>query len=349
LRRPSGPEMATRLSYFLWGTLPDEALMAAAAAGELSTDAGVRAQAERLLDDARSRTVVRHFFDHLLPIDALTDLARDPERYPAFSSTLAAAMHEETQTFLEYVIFQGEGSWPAALTAPYTFVDEPLAEFYGMTGVSGRQFRKVELPDPTRRLGLLLQASILTGTTTGNLTNPVQRGSFVVNKLMCLDIALPTDPAVLAQVKVPEDTSGATARERFSKHSEQAVCASCHRTLDPPGFALENFDAIGAYRERENGVLIDASGSLPGSSGSVSGPVELVKALADSERVQRCFATHWMDFAYGRTLRDEEAATQTSVQEAFSASGHDITELLVALTQTDAFLYLPADTEHGDE
>ena len=343
LRRPRGHEMATRLSYLFWGTLPDDALREAAESGALSTNEGVREQAARLLDDERSHAVVRFFFDNLLPINGLSDLTRDPALYPAYSHALGAAMREETQRFLEYEIFEAGGSWRSALTAPYTFVNEALADFYGIDGVSGEQFRKVDWPDPSQRLGLLLQAGVMAGTITTNHSNPVLRGSFIINKLMCAHITLPTDPDILAQVKVPEDTSGATARERFSKHSEQAICATCHRTLDPVGFALENFDAVGQYRERENGVLIDASGSVPGMAGEVSGPVELVKKIAESESTHACFASHWMNFAYGRTLGAEEQATQQAVVAAFRASNYNIKELLLALTQTDAFLYLPEE------
>jgi hypothetical protein len=181
----------------------------------------------------------------------------------------------------------------------------------------------------------------MAGTITTNQSNPVLRGSFVANKLLCAQISLPTDPELLAMVKVPDDTTGATARERFSKHSSQPACASCHRSLDPLGFALENFDAIGQYRSTESGVAIDPSGEMPGSLGKIAGPVELAQKLASSEQAQACFASHWMDFAFGRSLGSTEAATQAAVQRAFKQSGYNIKRLLLALTQTDAFLYLP--------
>src|SRR5262249_1447629 len=158
--------------------------------------------------------------DNLLPINGLTDLTRDPELYPAYSGALGVAMREETQRLLEYEIYEADGSWASALTAPYTFANGKLAEFYGIAGVTGDEFQKVDLPDARRGLGVLLTAGVMAGTTTTNLSNPVLRGSFIANKLMCRKIKLPTDPDILAQVKVPDDTSGATARERFSKHSE---------------------------------------------------------------------------------------------------------------------------------
>ncbi|HET6146062.1 MAG TPA: DUF1592 domain-containing protein [Polyangia bacterium] len=342
LRRPTGDEMATRLSYLLWGTVPDDGLRAAALSGQLDTQDGVLAQATRLLDDPRSHAVLRFFFDNLLPINGLSDLSRSATLYPTFSATIGSAMHEETQQFLEYEIFQGGGTWPSVLTAPYTFVNDALATFYGIPGVTGANFRKVSLPNVSQRLGLLLQGGVMTGTITTNKSNPVLRGSFVVNKLLCRKISLPTDPAILAMVKVPDDTTGATARERFSKHSSQAICASCHQFLDPIGFALENFDPVGQYRTQENGVTIDATSTVPGL-GPVNGPVELAQKIADSEEAQTCFASHWMDFGYGRTLGAEDACTAEAVNDGFKKSGYNVKQLLLALTQTDAFLYLPAE------
>src|SRR5260221_447761 len=191
LRRPTADEMATRLSFMFWGTIPDAALRMAAKNGQLATADGVKAQAQRLVDDPQARPVVRFFFDNLLPISGLTNLARDKTLFPIYSESFAAALHEETQQFLEHQIFDADspGTWASALTAPYTYVNDQLATFYGMPGVTGSDFRKVMLPDPTKRLGLLTQAAIMTGTITSNQSNPVLRGSFIINKLMCMNIA----------------------------------------------------------------------------------------------------------------------------------------------------------------
>ncbi len=343
LRRPTGDEMATRLSYMLWGTMPDEQLRAAAQAGELSTKEGVRAHAERMLDDPRSRPTLRFFFDNLLPISSLADLERNAEAFPTFSRTIGSLMREETQRFLEHETFEGTGTWPSILTAPYSFMNEQLAAFYGISGVTGDEFQKVQL-DTTQRLGLLTQAGVMAGTTHSNTTNPVVRGSFVLQKLMCITIPLPTG-AILEQVKPPDPYSGATARERFSQHSNDPVCAGCHQFMDPVGFAFENYDAVGLYRTTENDVVIDPSGTVPGTLGDVSGPVELVQKLADSEEVQRCFAKRWSEFAYGLTLRAEDRCTQQAVTTAFEASGYNVKQLLIELTQTDAFHYLAPGQE----
>ncbi len=336
-RRPTGHEMASRLSYFLWGTMPDRALIEAAEAGELVDRTSVVEHATRMLADDRTHTMVRFFFDNALPISSLAQLERDAERYPSYDAEVGAAMREETQRFLEYEIFEGPGTWDHALTAPYTFMNERLAQFYGVEGVSGDAFVKVDL-DPQQRLGVLMHAGVLAGTIHSNETNPVTRGAFITRALMCTEVPLPTGD-VADEIKPPDPDSGATARERFSRHSEDPVCSGCHALMDPIGLTFENFDAVGQWRTQENGVEIDASGALPGL-GDVSGPVELVQGIADSSLTHGCFVTHWSNFAYGRTAAEADDCTQERLTQQFEDSGHDVQQLLLDLTQSDDFLFL---------
>jgi hypothetical protein len=343
LRRPTGDEMATRLSYLLWGTAPDGPLRAAARTGELLTAEGVLAQARRLLADARSHPVVRLFFDNLLPINALPDLERDRALYPTFTPALGAAMREETQLFLEHEIFENDGSWASALTATHSFVNPVLAAYYGLPAITGEGFRKVPL-DTSKRLGLLTHASVMAGTTHSNHTNPVVRGAFIANKLLCIDIPLP-DASIADRIKPPDPYTGKTARERYTKHREDPVCAGCHAAMDPIGLALENYDAVGLYRTQENGVTIDATGAVPGADGTVNSPVQLVKQLAATEAAHSCFAGHWLKFAYGRTLGPGDTCLKDRLSAAFKRSGYNVRQLLLALTQTDDFLYLPVQKE----
>lgn len=340
-RRPTGHEMASRLSYFLWSSMPDDELLAAAESGDLTTNDGVLAQAERMLADARARPMVRHFFDNLLPISGLSGLERDPALFPSFTPAIGVAMREEAHQLVQHEIFEGSGTWPGVLTAPYTFVDADLAAFYGIEGVVGSDYQKVDL-DPTRRLGLLTQAGVVAGTIHSNLTNPVTRGSFLVQKVMCIPIPLP-DGAILAEIKPPDPDSGKTARERYSAHSEDPVCAGCHLMMDPVGLALENYDPVGLWRDTENGVTIDASGTLPGFDGEFGGPIDLVEAIAADERTHACFAQHWASFAYGRTQGEEHECLQAAIEERFIESGYDVEQLLLTLTQTDDFLFLPSE------
>lgn len=340
LKRPTAYEMATRLSYLFWGEPPDAALTTAATNGELSTGAGVLAQGQRLLADPKSHSIVRFFFDNLLPISSITDVARDAAQYPTFSPTIGSLMQQETRAFLDYEVFQGGGSWPSILTAPYSFMNQQLAAYYGIQGVAGDAFQMVNL-DPTQRLGLLTQGAMMVGTTPTNFTNPVLRGGFVVRELMCYDIQLPSDPAILAMVKPPDPYSGDTARERYTQHSANPVCAGCHSQMDPVGLSLENYDAVGLYRTTENNVIIDATGNIPGPYGvPVNNGIEMAQALAQNPEAMNCFASHWMDYAYGRTMGATDACTAERLEVAFQQAGFNVQQLMLALTQTDAFLYL---------
>lgn len=339
--KPTAYEMATRLSYFFWGSMPDQALMTAAADGSLTRPEGIRQQAERLLADPRSRQMVRFFFDNYLPISSLTDLERDPQEFPTFSSRIGELMREETHAFLEHIIFDGPGDWPSALTAPYSFMNQPLAEFYGISGVFGDEFREVSI-NTEQRLGLLTQAGIMAGTTHSGKTNPVARGAYVMKKLLCVNIPLPTGD-IADQIKPPDPSSGLTARERFGKHSSDPVCRNCHNLMDPVGLVFEHYDPVGLFRTHENNVLIDTSGELPGAGIPVNNALELVTAIAGDERTHQCFAYNWANFAYGKTIGASEACIKDDVETLFKSSDYNIQSLLLNLTQTDAFLYLPAD------
>jgi len=362
VKRVSGREIATRLSYLFWQTMPDAALFQAADAGMLDSNDGVRQQAQKLLDDPKSHPTVAFFFDNLLPIPDLAGLTRDTAAFPKWSSSIGVAMRTEVQRVLEYEIYENTtqvappympGSWPAILTTPYTFVNQTLFSYYGTSTfapgatVTGTTLTKVNL-NTEQRLGLLTLGGMAAGSTISSNTNPVLRGSFIVNKMMCRNIELPVGFTPMA----PDPYSGKTARERYSKHSAATVCASCHQYIDPLGFPFENYDAVGMYRATERwtdpstnttyDTPIDASGSVPGVSGTAKNAVELTQLLATSPEVESCFASHWMRFAYGRSLTDADGCNQQSVVDAFKDAGYSVKQLLVALTQSDGFLYRPA-------
>jgi hypothetical protein len=364
VKRVTGREMATRLSYLFWQTMPDPTLFQAADAGMLDTNDGVRQQAQKLLDDPKSHPMMAFFFDNLLPIPDLSGLTREAALFPTWSPSIGAAMRTEVQRFLEHEIYENTtqaappyaaGSWPAILTAPYTFVNQALFSYYGPstfapgTSVTGTPLTKVNL-NTSQRLGLLTLGGMAAGSTTSNMTNPVLRGVFIMNKLMCANIDLPTGFTPMP----PDPYSGKTARERFSLHSASAVCASCHKSIDPLGLPFENYDAVGLYRTSERwtdpatnmtyNTPIDASGAVPGVTGTAQNGVELVKLLATSPDVQNCFASHWMRFAYGRSLENggADGCNYQSTRLAFQNGGYNVKQLLLALTQTDGFLYRPA-------
>ena len=362
VKRVAGREMAARLSYMFWQTMPDPALFQAADAGMLDTNGGVREQASKMLDDPRSHPMLAFFFDNLLPIPDLSGLTRDPALFPTWSPTVGAAMRTEVQRFLEHEIYENTaqsappyapGSWPAILTAPYTFVNQTLFTHYGAasfasgTSVTGTALTKVNL-NTTQRLGLLTLGGMGAGSTTSNLTNPVLRGLFITNKLMCRNIELPTGFTPVA----PDPYSGKTARERYSNHSKAAICAGCHKFIDPLGLPFESFDAVGRYRTSERwtdratnityDTPIDASGSVPGVSGTAQNTVELVRLLATSPEIESCFASHWLRFTYGRSLESGDACNQQTLLTAFKDAGYNVKQLLLAITQSDGFLYRPA-------
>jgi len=338
VKRPTDYEMAARLSYLFWGSKPDDALMAAAAAGQLHTPDQIKQATTRLLADDKARDVVRYFFDFLLPIQGLSALQRKAEDYPQFNAAIGALMQTEAETFLLNEVFGGSGTWPGILTAPYTYLNADLAKYYGIGGVTSSDFQKVPL-DGVKRAGLLSLGGVAAGPGHSNKTNPVTRGSLVVKKLMCQIIPLPSGD-IAAMVKPPPDDSAPTGRQRYTMHSANPVCHTCHVNMDPVGFALEKIDAVGQWREQENGVDIDASGSSP-LLGDFNGPVELGKRVAESEVAQACFARRWVDFGFGRTT-DDGSCSLSQVQERFKADNYNIQQLLVELTQTDDFLYLPA-------
>jgi hypothetical protein len=351
MQRPTGFEMATRLSYLYWGTMPDEQLLEAAEAGQLSDRQSIREHAEQLLDTReRSRPILRFFFDSLLPISGLASLKRDSALFPSFTPEIGALLREETLQYLEREILDQGASWPEILVAPYTYLNEPLAAFYGIKGVTGNEFQRVPL-DTSKRLGLLTQAGVLAGTTHSNITSPVLRGSFVVQRLLCRSIPLPTGD-ILAKIKPPEPSSGKTGRERYAAHTTEPVCQSCHQYMDPVGFALENYDAIGMFRTQENGETIDPAGTMPDGQGgqmTFNSAVQMARELAGARDTTDCFATNWMSFAYGRSAHELDSCSAATLKHAFEQSDYSVKTLLVELTQTDAFLYLSKTEDSADE
>jgi hypothetical protein len=223
------------------------------------------------------------------------------------------------------------------LTAPYTFVNGPLAQYYGLPGVSGDAFVKVPL-DGTHRAGILSQGGLLSLLGKADQTSPVHRGKFVREQLLCDD--LPPPPADL-MIKPPELSATLTTRQRFTQHSADIACSGCHRLMDPIGLGFESFDGAGLYRASENGQPIDDSGQVNDSDagGPFTGVAELAAKLAGSDDVRACVAAKWFRYGYGRGETTADACTLQRLQGGFAASGGRIQDLLVALTQSDAFLY----------
>jgi len=334
--RLTGWEMASRLSYMLWSSMPDDALLAAAEAGQLSTADQIAVQARRMLADPKARQAVANFHQQWLKLDKIDRLEKDATVFPSFQPELRPLLRAETATFIDFVIWDDRGDLQTLLSASYSFRNSALSQFYGEPGPSGDTFQRVEL-NPARRLGILTHAGILALTSKSNQTSPVQRGKFVREQLLC-DQLPPPPPGVAATPPALDPTL--TTRQRFAAHSQNPACAGCHQLMDPVGFGLENFDGVGKWRAEENGIAIDASGTVINSDvGAYSGPTDLAQKLATSDKVRACAVTQWFRFGYGRGETDDDRCSMRALKTQFAASGYNIRELLLALTQTDAFLY----------
>jgi len=343
IRRLTSSEMATRLSYSLWGSMPDTSLLAVAAANGLDTADQIKAQAQQMLQNPRAREMLHYFADTLYGIGGSDALVRDKTMFPTYNEALGPLFRQESETFIDDVVWNGAGDFATLWNAPYSFVNGPLAAFYGDMGVTGDAFQRVPR-DPTRRLGLLTQASVLAATTTPR-NNPVSRGKFIYEKLLCGSVQSP--PSTL-NVKLPPEDPTRTTRERFTAHRVMEPCKSCHTMLDPIGFGLENFNSVGLWQDIDNGKPIDASGEIPPGldiSGPFSNAVDLAKKIASSDAARSCFADKWISLAYGRSFVAGDAGevcSKNQIESAFRAANGNVKALLVAATQTDDFLYLPA-------
>lgn len=345
-------ELASRLSYFLWQTMPDDELFAAAGSGELATEAGLAAEVDRMLADPRAREGLASFHLQWLGVDAVGEVQKDPEVYPEFTADLAATMREETAAFASAVVLDADGTLATLLTADWTHSDNPeLLALYGATLPEGHSAgAPVPLP-PGQRAGLLTQASVLSVHAHANQTSPVHRGKLVRENLLC-QLIPPPPPNV--DDTPPSPDPNATTRERFEQHRADPACAACHDLIDGLGFGFEHYDGIGAWRERDGAGAVDARGWILGTDvdGAFDGVGELAAKLAASDVVGRCLSKQWFRFAHGRAETREDACTIEAVDAAFAESGRDVKVLIRALVLSDAFRShrgepIDADTDGG--
>ncbi len=344
----SAHEIASRLSYFLWSSMPDEALFAAADSGELATPAGIEAQATRMLGLPRARAGVLAFFQQWLDLRHLDDGSgngpgKDAKRYPLWSLTVRGQMRQETEAFINDVLWSGDGKLTTMLTAPYSFINDKLASIYSMPGITGAALVKRDL-DPGRRRGLLTQPSFLALRSYAVLTSPVHRGLFVRERLLCQ--AMPSPPANDPDGNPVDTTPPAadpskTTREIYAQMTDHPFCGGCHVLLNPPGLAFEGYDAIGRSRSTENGKPIDSSGQMTGTrdlDGHFTGILDLTDKLARSQEVRDCMAGTMLMYATGSEA-SELGCEVAKLGAAFTAADTDIRKLIVALTRSDAFRF----------
>ncbi len=334
-----GYEMASRLSYLFWGSMPDDALFAAADNDELATPEQIAAQAKRLLADPRAKQVVEDFHTQWLGLTILDTTTKDATYYPTFTPAMKATWEQETLSFVNHVIFDGEGDLATLLSAPYTMANKDVAAYYGLAnGPTGSAFEKVDL-DAKQRAGILTQPALMGAYGHADQTAPVQRGRFVRERLLCQIVAPP--PANVNAVPPAVDPN-VTLRERFKQHEKDPFCASCHHLMDPIGFGFEHYDSIGAWRSKEAGKPVNATGDIVDSEdadGKFDGAIELAHRLVGSNEVHDCMVQQWFTYASGRSQTESDACSVAELQGAFTTGKYDIQGLLIALTQTDAFRY----------
>jgi hypothetical protein len=330
-------ELATRLSFFLWRSTPDDALLAAAAAGKLDSESELRAQTQRLLADPRAAQMLSAFHLQWLELEDLPNMTKDASVYPAFDADMASAMKRETERFVDHVVREGDAKLETLLTASYSFLDGPLFELYGVSAPAKADAKTPVQLDPSERSGLLTQASFLAAHGHANQSAPVQRGKVVIRNVLCE--ALP-DPQPNVNTTPPAPSADSTTRQRFSAHEHDPACAGCHVRIDGIGMGFESYDGIGAFRTRDGKQKVDAGGTLIATrdlDGAFDGAVDLSKRLAHSQEVSDCVATQWLRFALGRLESDLDHCSVTAIQRAFDASGHDVRVLLEAVVVSDAF------------
>lgn len=331
-----GPyDVASRLSYFIWGSMPDQALFDAAANNKLSSDADLAEQARRMLADEKAKEAVAAFFREWLEIDQIAQLPKDTGSYAQYDDTLKAALVGETEAFTRSVMFEGDGKLETLLSAGYSFSNETLAKVYG-NAATGSAFIKTNL-DSTQRLGLLTQPSFLTMTGAPNASHPVKRGKAVFEKLLCGE--LPPPPPNVPPAKPA--SAGGTTRQRFVEHDQNACAKGCHALMDPLGFAFEHYDGIGRYRTTDNMQPVDSTGTveLDGGPKAFANAVELVKILSTSETVRSCFAKQWFRFAVGRVETAGDGGSISSIASAFAAHEFDMRDLAPAIASSRSFRF----------
>lgn len=334
-RRYTGYEMASRLAFTLWNSVPDDALLDAAARGALDQPETLRTEARRLLRNPRARSAVRAFFVQYLGLRGLDGLARDPTLYPDVTPALTASMREEVERLVEDVVFTHDGDFRAVFSGDSTFLDPRLATLYGLTlppGASG--FNRVELPAGSGRGSLLTTAALLAVTAHPNATSPTARGRYVRERLLCERVP---DPPMNVPLNLDAGDSGVmpTLRERLERHRRDPACAGCHARTDPVGLGFEDFDAIGRSRTMEAGRPVDARGDLDGVS--FVGARALGEILARDPRVASCVVRQVYRYATARLETDGEARVLADLEERFAARNYRFLELLVELVASEGF------------
>ncbi len=334
----SGYELASRLSYFLWSSTPDSALMASAESGALGTPATLKEQATRLLADAKARSIIDNFAGQWLHLRAVDSLEPDHTLFPNVDAPLLSAMKSETELLFKDIAFQGT-PLVQLLTANYTYLNDRLATHYGLPAVGSTELKKVDLTGNAQRGGFLTQGGFLTLTSHVNRTSPVVRGKWVLDELLCATVPPPPPNVNLAGVSMAKE-QGLTQRQALEVHRADPTCNSCHQLMDPIGLGLENYDAVGAYRDMDAGKPIDANGQLP-SGETFVGSKELAARVAAKPEFARCAARKLYSYALGRppveTAGHMDGPTLDSLAQGLTANNFSFAQLAEQIITSPTF------------
>jgi hypothetical protein len=327
-------ELASRLSFFLWSDVPDDELLQAATSGKLTRPAEYEKQVKRMLADKRASALVTTFAMRWLNVDDLDAVQPDPELYRNFSSGLRDDFSTEMEMFLSEVLLENK-SVLELLSADYTYLNSRLAQHYGIRGLQGNTFRRVQLTDPNR-FGLLGKAAVLLRTSYPDRTSPVLRGAWVLEKLLNT-MTSPPPPGVETNLTPKEGAAPTTLRERLEQHRASPTCRQCHGVIDPIGLAMENFDVIGAYRTRDNGIDVDAHTVLPNGV-AINGVAELRAALlARPEQFAQTMVQKLMMYGTGREVEPADMPQVRQIVRDVQPGGYRFFDLVMGVVKSDAF------------
>lgn len=327
-------ELASRLSYFLWSSMPDDRLLDLARQGLLSRNETLEEETRRMLDDPKSQAFVKNFVGQWLGLRKLKEMEPDEELFPEYTAELAGILPRETELLFEEILRQ-DRSVLEFLTADYTYVNEKLAQHYGIPDVKGQEFQRVSLQEMPRR-GFISHAGILTLTSYPDRTSPVKRGEWVLENV--LGQAPPPAPNDVPGLEETQKTNpNLSFREQLVLHQKDPICSSCHKLMDGIGFGLQNYDAIGRWRDMEGEFSIDARGDLPGGV-TFNGPIELNRILSERpEDFARCLTEKMMTYALGRGMEWYDRCTIDDIISAARAEDYRISRLLIGIVQSPPF------------
>jgi hypothetical protein len=332
-------ELATRLSYFLWSTLPDEELLDIAERGQLHEPAVLDAQVNRMLQDRRAAALVENFAGQWLELRNLDSVKPDPDRFLIWGPELKNAMRTETRMFLDYVLRENR-PLSDLLDARYTFLNERLAKFYDIPGVTGPEFRRVELTTDERG-GILTQASVLTVSSYPTRTSPTIRGKYILNNI--LGTPPPPPPPDVPPLDASKVGSEVSLRRQLEEHRSNATCASCHSRMDVLGFGLENYNAIGRWRAMDGKFPIDAGGTLPGGK-TFTSPAEMKALLLDNlPDFARCVSEKMLVYALGRGLQPFDRPVVNQIDADWKADHYAFQDLIYGVVRS-----LPFQSRRGE-